>query len=95
MNDVNPAAEKLTLYNWPTSTCSQKVRIVLAEKSLPFEDRRLDSGRNENLADWYLKLNENGVVPTHRAWRQDHRRFFGDCANISTRCSRRNPAVAA
>lgn len=58
------ATETLTLYNWPTSTCSQKVRLVLAEKALGFEDRRLDSRRNENLSDWYLKLNENGVVPT-------------------------------
>jgi glutathione S-transferase len=56
--------EALTLYNWPTSTCSQKVRMVLAEKALPYEDRRLDSSKSENLADWYLKLNENGVVPT-------------------------------
>jgi glutathione S-transferase len=55
---------QLTLYNWPTSTCSQKVRIVLAEKSLQWVDRRLDSQRNENLSDWYLALNENGVVPT-------------------------------
>lgn len=57
-------AESLTLYNWPTSTCSQKVRLVLAEKSLPFQDRRLDSSKSENLSDWYLKLNPNGVVPT-------------------------------
>ncbi|MCX7312588.1 MAG: glutathione S-transferase family protein [Alphaproteobacteria bacterium] len=64
MSATNPTGEPLTLYNWPTSTCSQKVRMVLAEKSLPFEDRRLDSGKNENLSDWYLKLNENGVVPT-------------------------------
>lgn len=56
--------DPLILYNWPTSTCSQKVRLVLAEKSLEFEDRRLDSSRAENLADWYLALNENGVVPT-------------------------------
>jgi len=55
---------QLTLYNWPTSTCSQKVRLVLAEKSLAFADYRLDSSKSENLADWYLKLNENGVVPT-------------------------------
>lgn len=54
----------LLLYNWPTSTCSQKVRLVLAEKELPFTERRLDSSKAENLADWYLKLNENGVVPT-------------------------------
>jgi len=64
MSEPRAVGDTLTLYNWPTSTCSQKVRIVLAEKSLPFEDRRLDSGKNENLADWYLKLNENGVVPT-------------------------------
>ena len=64
MEAMTESADALTLYNWPTSTCSQKVRIVLAEKSLPFEDRRLDSGKNENLSDWYLKLNENGVVPT-------------------------------
>ncbi len=55
---------QLTLYNWATSTCSQKVRIVLAEKGLQFVDRRLDSSKSENLSDWYLKLNENGVVPT-------------------------------
>jgi glutathione S-transferase len=54
----------ITLYNWATSTCSQKVRLVLAEKHLAFVDRRLDSSKSENLADWYLKLNENGVVPT-------------------------------
>ncbi len=59
-----PSADTLTLYNWPTSTCSQKVRLVLAEKSLPFQDRRLDSSTSENLSDWYLKLNPNGVVPT-------------------------------
>jgi glutathione S-transferase len=56
--------ETLTLYNWATSTCSQKVRVVLAEKSLTFVDKRLDSSKSENLSDWYLKLNENGVVPT-------------------------------
>jgi glutathione S-transferase len=64
MSDASPGADALTLYNWPTSTCSQKVRIVLHEKALRFEDRRLDSSKSENLSDWYLKLNENGVVPT-------------------------------
>ena len=54
----------IVLYNWATSTCSQKVRLVLAEKNLAFVDRRLDSSKAENLSDWYLKLNENGVVPT-------------------------------
>lgn len=64
MSEVAAEREGLTLYNWPTSTCSQKVRMVLAEKGLPFVDYRLDSSKSENLSEWYLKLNENGVVPT-------------------------------
>ena len=52
----------LELYNFPMSTCSQKVRIVLAEKGLEWTDRRIESG--ENLKPEYLKLNPNGVVPT-------------------------------
>jgi glutathione S-transferase len=56
--------DKLTLYNWATSTCSQKVRLVLAEKALPFDDYRIDALKSEHLSEWYLKLNPNGVVPT-------------------------------
>lgn len=55
----------LTLYNAAHSTCSQKVRICLAEKALPFEDIRLDLGKSkDHLKPEYLKLNPNGVVPT-------------------------------
>jgi glutathione S-transferase len=54
----------LTLYNFPQSTCSQKVRISLFEKDLEFEDRILKGNEYEHLSDWYLKLNPNGVVPT-------------------------------
>ena len=55
----------LKLYNAPHSTCSQKVRICLAEKDLPFEDIRLDLGKaKDHLKPDYLKLNPNGVVPT-------------------------------
>lgn len=53
----------LTLYNFAQSTCSQKVRLTLAEKGLDFEDRQIDLKKNENLADWYLEINPNGVVP--------------------------------
>ena len=52
----------LELYNFPMSTCSQKVRIVLAEKGLDWVDRRIESG--EHLKPEYLELNPNGVVPT-------------------------------
>lgn len=55
----------LTLYNAAHSTCSQKVRICLAEKGLPFEDIRLDLGKGkDHLKPDYLKINPNGVVPT-------------------------------
>jgi glutathione S-transferase len=55
----------LKLYNAPHSTCSQKVRICLHEKALPFEDIRLDLGKGKDqLKPEYLKLNPNGVVPT-------------------------------
>lgn len=55
----------LTLYNAAHSTCSQKVRICLAEKELPFKDIRMDIGRaKEHLKPEYLQINPNGVVPT-------------------------------
>jgi len=55
----------LKLYNAAHSTCSQKVRICLFEKRLPFEDIVLDIGKaQEHLKPEYLILNPNGVVPT-------------------------------
>jgi len=54
----------LTLYNFPQSTCSQKVRLVLWEKGLVFEDRIVDHKTREHLRPAYLALNPNGVVPT-------------------------------
>ena len=54
----------LELYNFPPSTCSLKVRIVLAEKELEWVDHRLLSKNNDHLKPEYLKLNPNGVVPT-------------------------------
>jgi len=54
----------LTLYNFAQSTCSQKVRLVLWEKDIPFTDHLVDHKTREHLTDWYLKLNPNGVVPT-------------------------------
>ncbi len=54
----------LELYNFQQSTCSQKVRFVLAEKGLEWVDKRLDSRRGEHLQPDHLKLNPNGLVPT-------------------------------
>ncbi|MGE3848263.1 MAG: glutathione S-transferase family protein [Gammaproteobacteria bacterium] len=54
----------LVLYTHPMSPCAQKVRIVLAEKSLAFEARHVDLPGKENLTADYLALNPLGVVPT-------------------------------
>jgi glutathione S-transferase len=54
----------LVLYHASHSTCSQKVRMVLHEKGVAFEEVRIDLGRKEQLKPDYLALNPNGVVPT-------------------------------
>ncbi len=53
----------LELYHHPISTCSQKVRLALAEKQLDWESRYVALEREEHLQDWYLRINPNGVVP--------------------------------
>ncbi|MFC6588794.1 glutathione S-transferase family protein [Sulfitobacter pacificus] len=54
----------LHLYHSPYSTCSQKVRLCLWEKNLPFEVTEIHFWKNEHLTPEYLALNPNGVVPT-------------------------------
>ena len=54
-----------TLYAFPGSLCSQKVRLVLAEKGVPYESRVIDIElRMQNYEPGYLRLNPRGVVPT-------------------------------
>jgi glutathione S-transferase len=52
------------LYHGEMSTCSQKVRITLAEKGLPWTSHHLDLRKSEQHRPEYLKLNPYGVVPT-------------------------------
>lgn len=54
----------LELYHAATSTCSQKVRLVLAEKGLEWTSHPIIFSTAEHLTPTYLKLNPNGVVPT-------------------------------
>lgn len=54
----------LELYHAPISTCSQKVRMVLAEKQIDWQSRSIRFDRGDHLTPEYLKLNPNGVVPT-------------------------------
>lgn len=52
------------LYHGELSTCSAKVRIVMAEKGLAWTSHHLDLRKSEQHRPEYLKLNPNGVVPT-------------------------------
>ena len=54
----------LALYHNDMSSCAQKVRLVLAEKGLEWENRHLDLRAGEHQKDWYIKLNPRAVVPT-------------------------------
>ena len=53
----------LELYHYDRSTCSQKVRICLAELDLDWESRHVDLGTGKHLTPDYLAINPNGVVP--------------------------------
>lgn len=54
----------LELYHFDKSTCSQKVRICLAEKALDWVNLHVDLPGGEHVMPAYLALNPNGVVPT-------------------------------
>lgn len=54
----------MKLYHHPVSTCSQKVRLVLAEKGLGFDSQIIDLQKGEQFDPEYMKLNPSAVVPT-------------------------------
>jgi glutathione S-transferase len=54
----------LTVYHYWSSVCSQKVRLCLAEKSLPWDSRHVDLFAFEQWEPGYVRLNPKGVVPT-------------------------------
>ncbi len=53
----------ITLYTAATPN-GWKVSIALEEMALPYEVRVIDFATNEQKADWYVKLNPNGRIPT-------------------------------
>ncbi len=54
----------IELYHNGMSTCSQKVRLTLAEKGQAFESHHFNLRAGDQHKPEYLKLNPNGVVPT-------------------------------
>lgn len=54
----------IKIYHAASSVCSQKVRIVLSEKSIEWESVDINLQKGEQITPDYLKLNPEGVVPT-------------------------------
>lgn len=54
----------MKLYHNQVSTCSQKVRLVLAEKGLSYESVLINLLAGEQFAPEYVAKNPNAVVPT-------------------------------
>lgn len=56
---------RVTLFAFPPSHCSQKVRLALAEKHVAYTNHFVDiEMRLQNFEPEYLRLNPKGVVPT-------------------------------
>ena len=45
------------------SSCSQKLRIFLNLKGIPWQSHPIDLPGNENLQPWFLGINPRGLVP--------------------------------
>ena len=45
------------------SSCSQKLRIFLNLKGVPWQSHPIDLPRNENFQPWFLGINPRGLVP--------------------------------
>jgi glutathione S-transferase len=53
----------LHLLHWRTSTCSQKLRIILNLKGVAWTSHLIDLTKNENLSAHFLGINPRGLVP--------------------------------
>ena len=53
----------LKLYHNDMSTCSQKIRFLLAEKDIDWDGQELDLRRGDQLQPDFLKINPKGLVP--------------------------------
>lgn len=53
----------LELYHNNISVCAQKVRLVLAEKDLPWTNHHIDLRSGDQLKPEFLRVNPKGLVP--------------------------------
>ena len=62
--------EGLHLYHADISNCSMRVRMVLAEKELPWTSHHLDLRKKETVTPEYFGIHPKGLVPTLGDWGQ-------------------------
>ncbi|XP_070796120.1 ganglioside-induced differentiation-associated protein 1-like 1 isoform X4 [Pituophis catenifer annectens] len=55
--------DRLVLYHWTQSFSSQKVRLVIAEKGIPCEERDVSMPLTEHKEPWFMRLNLGEEVP--------------------------------
>jgi glutathione S-transferase len=53
----------LHLLHWHTSSCSQKLRIVLALKGVDWTGHLVSLPKAENTSPWFMGINPRGLVP--------------------------------
>ncbi|XP_030066929.1 ganglioside-induced differentiation-associated protein 1-like 1 isoform X1 [Microcaecilia unicolor] len=57
------AKDRLVLYHWTQSFSSQKVRLVIAEKALPCDERDVSLPLTEHKEPWFMRLSLGEEVP--------------------------------
>ena len=55
--------EGVHLLHFAGSSCSQKVRIFLNLKGIPWESHPVDIPARENIGEWFMGINPRGLVP--------------------------------
>jgi len=58
-----PGMRGLHLFHFTLSNCSQRVRLALEDKGLPWTSHHLNLPANEHLTSDYQRIHPNGVVP--------------------------------
>lgn len=62
-NEEVKSWQGLHLLHYAMSSCSQKVRILLAEKGLDYTSHPINLAKEEHITPWFLGINPRGVVP--------------------------------
>jgi len=61
--DIKDIQQGVHLFHFDVSNCSQRVRICLSEKNIPWESHLVNLISNEHASSWFQKINPKGLVP--------------------------------